>query len=496
MFAYITAQRQPQRTNTMSRKADSSHQISYQGMHTHLSMAVAIALSFTAVQAQAADTAQTYNEIPAAEAAFEYESLDASQKSGGLNADSNVDMPMEKLNDKVFVAQQAKLFLECTQVQSSSARLACFDKVAEQGKTPSYTSTKQPIDLAKTFQSTVSGNPKVILAESQTAMSGTTVKDADTILMTNQQTAASKLKANGNVEIDTETKNEAQILESVGVTQTDIEKFSPLSLSYDLDKNSERGTWTVRPYRPTYLLPLFYTFDPNLSPGTPSQETESSTTNEMRETELKFQLSLKTKVAEDLFDTSADLWFGYTQESHWQVYNEDNSRPFRATDYQPEIFLTQPVTADLPFGGRLRMLGAGAVHHSNGQDDPLSRSWNRAYLMAGAEWGKLSVIPRLWARVNSDSNSDDDNPDIEDYMGYGDIKFLYDLPDQQSLSGTLRYNPSTNKGAAQLDYIYPLSENVNGMVQLFQGYGESIIDYNHENTSIGFGIVLNDWKGL
>ena len=496
MFAHITAQRQPQRTNTMSRKADSLHQISYHGMHTRLSMAVAIALSFTAVQAQAADTTQTYNEIPASEPTFEYTALDVSQKSGGLKADSNVDMPMDKLNDKAFVAQQAKLFVECTQVQSSSARLACFDKVALQGKAPSYTETKQPIDLAKTFQSTVSGNPKVILAESQTAMSGTTVKDADTILMTNQQTAASKLKANGNVEIDTETKNEAQILENVGVTQTDIEKFSPLSLSYDLDQNSERGTWTVRPYRPTYLLPLFYTFDPNLNPGTPSQETESLTTNEMRETELKFQLSLKTKVAEDLFDTSADLWFGYTQESHWQVYNEDNSRPFRATDYQPEIFLTQPVTADLPFGGRLRMLGAGAVHHSNGQDDPLSRSWNRAYLMAGAEWGKLSVIPRLWARVNSDSKSDDDNPDIEDYMGYGDIKFLYDLPDQQSLSGTLRYNPSTNKGAAQLDYIYPLSKNVNGMVQLFQGYGESIIDYNHENTSIGFGIVLNDWKGL
>ena len=116
--------------------------------------------------------------------------------------------------------------------------------------------------------------------------------------------------------------------------------------------------------------------------------------------------------------------------------------------------------------------------------------------MAGAEWGKLSVIPRLWARVNNESSSSEDNPDIEDYMGYGDIKFLYDLPEQQSLSGTLRYNPSTNKGAAQIDYVYPLSKNVNGYVQLFQGYGESIIDYNHENTSIGFGIVLNDWKGF
>jgi len=471
-------------------------QSSYQKAQMPLRIAVALALSCTAIQVQAADDAQTYNELPAPEAAFEYENIDLSQGIDNSAISSDISTQSGKIISKEFIAQQAKLFSECTQVQSSAARLACFDKVAEQGKTPSYTSTKQPIDLAKTFQSTVSGNPKVILAESQTAMSGTTVEDADTILMTNQQTAVSTLEADSNVEVDAETKSEAQILENVGVTQTDIEKFSPLSLSYDLDKNSERGTWTVRPYRPTYLLPLFYTFDPNLSPSTPSQETDPFDSNDIRETELKFQLSLKTKVAEDLFDTSADLWFGYTQESHWQVYNEDNSRPFRATDYQPEIFLTQPVTADLPFGGRLRMLGAGAVLHSNGQDDPLSRSWNRAYLMAGAEWGKLSVIPRLWARVNNESSSDDDNPDIEDYMGYGDIKFLYDLPDEQSISGTLRYNPSTNKGAAQIDYIYPISENVNGMVQLFQGYGESIIDYNHENTSIGFGIVLNDWKGL
>ncbi|MGP9545304.1 phospholipase A [Psychrobacter sp. AOP7-B1-25] len=482
MFAHTITQRQ--------------HQPSYQNANMPLRIAVALALSCTAIQVQAADDSQTYNELPAPEAAFEYEDLDLSQDLDNNVMSSNVSTQSSKIISKEFIAKQAELFSECTQVQSSAARLACFDKVAEQGKTPSYTTTKQPVDLAKTFQSTISGNPKVILAESQTEMSGTTVENADTILMTNQQSAVSKLQESDSVEVETDTKTEAQILENVGVTQTDIEKFSPLSLSYDLDQNSERGTWTVRPYRPTYLLPLFYTLDPNLSPSTPSQEAEPFDSNDIRETELKFQLSLKTKVAEDLFDTSADLWFGYTQESHWQVYNEDNSRPFRATDYQPEIFLTQPVTADLPFGGRLRMLGAGAVHHSNGQDDPLSRSWNRAYLMAGAEWGKLSVIPRLWTRVNNESSSDDDNPDIEDYMGYGDIKFLYDLSDQQSISGTLRYNPSTNKGAAQIDYIYPISDNVNGMVQLFQGYGESIIDYNHENTSIGFGIVLNDWKGI
>ena len=475
MFSHITAQRRPKplitaRKNTL-----------FQTRKHYLNIAVGLALTCFTVQVQAADKTQSDNEFSVPEAAFEFEDYQVSQ-------DANTAAQDRQVVSKEFIAQQAKLFFECTQVQTSAARLACFDKVAEEGKTPSYTTTKQPVDLAKTFQSTLSGNPQVVFVEEKSTIAGANNSATDSV--------ARAPATNEGLDTVGLTQREAQVLENVGVTQKDIEKYTPLSLSYDLDKNSERGTWTVRPYRPTYVLPVFYTFDPNLDPSTPSQETESFTSNDIRNTELKFQLSLKTKVAEDLFDTSADLWFGYTQESHWQVYNEDNSRPFRATDYQPEIFLTQPVTADLPFGGRLRMLGAGAIHHSNGQDDPLSRSWNRAYLMAGAEWGKLSIVPRLWARVNSESSSSEDNPDIEDYMGYGDIKFLYDLPDQQSLSGTLRYNPSTNKGAAQVDYIYPLSENVNGFVQVFQGYGESIIDYNHENTSIGFGIVLNDWKGF
>ena len=481
MFYHITTQRRS--VPLIARPS-----ILLQTKKHYLNIAVGIALTCFSVQVQAANNAESYKELPVAEAAFEYENYEVPQGDDDSSANANTVAQNRKIVSKEFVAQQARLFFECTQVQTSAARLACFDKVAEEGKTPTYTTTKQPVDLAKTFQSTLSGNPQVVFVEEKSTVAGAKTTAAGSV--ESKPVATESL---GTVGL---TQKEAQVLENVGVTRTDIEKYTPLSLSYDLDKNSERGTWTVRPYRPTYVLPLFYTFDPNLNPSTPSQDAESFNSNDIRETELKFQISLKTKVAEDLFDSSADLWFGYTQESHWQVYNEDNSRPFRATDYQPEIFLTQPVTADLPFGGRLRMLGAGAIHHSNGQDDPLSRSWNRAYLMAGAEWGKLSVVPRIWARVNNESSSSEDNPDIEDYMGYGDVKFSYDLPDRQSLSGTLRYNPSTNKGAAQLDYIYPLTENVNGYVQLFQGYGESIIDYNHENTSIGFGIVLNDWKGF
>lgn len=440
---------------------------------TFLSIAIAASLGGSVIQAQAASSDESYKEV--------------------LTTDMARELPQDKKSPKTtvrtenYVANQTNLFFECQELQASTARLACYDKVAQQGKTPSSIETKQPLDLVETLKTTISGSPQVVLAEENVANTISTTENKDDQSSTNESLSTVGL-----------TEREAEVLENVGVTQNDLEKYTTLSLAYDLDQNSERGTWTIRPYRPNYVLPLFYSFDPNLNPtsSNPDEPGQKYTANDVRNTELKFQLSLKSKVAEDLFNTNADLWFGYTQQAHWQVYNEDNSRPFRGTDYQPEIFLTQPVTANLPFGGRLRMLGIGAVHHSNGRSDPISRSWNRAYLMAGAEWGKLSIVPRLWARVNNESDESEDNPDIEDYLGYGDIKFLYDLPKQQSLSGTLRYNPSTNKGAAQIDYVYPLSENVNGYVQLFQGYGESILDYDHENTAIGFGIVLNDWKGF
>ena len=472
MFAPTIRSRQVPRTDVVS-TCDIQPNNFRRRLPTFLSIAIAASLGGSVIQAQAASSDESYKEV--------------------LTTDMARELPQDKKSPKTtvrtenYVANQTNLFFECQELQASTARLACYDKVAQQGKTPSSIETKQPLDLVETLKTTISGSPQVVLAEENVANTISTTENKDDQSSTNESLSTVGL-----------TEREAEVLENVGVTQNDLEKYSTLSLAYDLDQNSERGTWTIRPYRPNYVLPLFYSFDPNLNPtsSNPDEPGQKYTANDVRNTELKFQLSLKSKVAEDLFNTNADLWFGYTQQAHWQVYNEDNSRPFRGTDYQPEIFLTQPVTANLPFGGRLRMLGVGAVHHSNGRSDPISRSWNRAYLMAGAEWGKLSIVPRLWARVNNESDDSEDNPDIEDYLGYGDIKFLYDLPKQQSLSGTLRYNPSTNKGAAQIDYVYPLSENVNGYVQLFQGYGESILDYDHENTAIGFGIVLNDWKGF
>ena len=275
------------------------------------------------------------------------------------------------------------------------------------------------------------------------------------------------------------------------------EIYSPLSQQYDLDKNNENGIFSIREHEPMYLLPAWYRSSPNYTPSTPTRGIVLDDIHtQQKRIETKMQISLKTKIAEDLFGTHADLWAAYTQQSNWQVYNRGKkSAPFRNSDYAPELFLTQPVKANLPFGGKLRMLGVGYIHQSNGQSQPLSRSWNRIYAMAGMEWGKLSVVPRIWTRLDPE-NDKDDNPDIMHYMGYGDIRLAYQFNNKHALSSTLRYNPRHRKGAVQLNYTFPIKGNLKGYVQGFYGYGESLIDYNHKQKGIGVGLMFNGWDAL
>lgn len=379
-------------------------------------------------------------------------------------------------------------FMNCADLKLPAARLACYDKVTT-GEEITLGREKAPLDLVETVKVSFSDlKPTAVFATEDSKVS-----EGDLELAAE----AENLDSPG---APTAFGNEQ--LAKAGITVQDFAAYTPLSLAYDLDKNSEQGTWTVRPHRSIYLLPAYVQYNPNRHPKTPNQDPTDAQFDDYGNKyadnlELKSQISLKTKILEDVFDTNADVWFGYTQQMHWQVYNSEHSRPFRATDYMPEVFITQPVKADLPFNGRLRMLGAGAIHHSNGQSDPWSRSWNRLYLMGGAEWGKFSLQPKIWTHVKEKNNSkSSDNPDITDYYGHGEVKALYDFGRGETLSATGRFNFDTEKGAIELDYTLPLSRDLHGFIQIFHGYGESIIDYNEETTAVGVGLSLNDWKGL
>ncbi|HEX7113371.1 MAG TPA: phospholipase A, partial [Mizugakiibacter sp.] len=104
---------------------------------------------------------------------------------------------------------------------------------------------------------------------------------------------------------------------------------SLLDSRWELSPESKLGNFHLRAYKPVYLLPAFYTSKTNQMPSSPAPDHTVTQSEGLDKTEAKFQLSLKTKIWQGIFGDNGDLWMGYTQTSHWQVYNSDISRPFR-----------------------------------------------------------------------------------------------------------------------------------------------------------------------
>lgn len=257
---------------------------------------------------------------------------------------------------------------------------------------------------------------------------------------------------------------------------------------WELSDATNNGQFRFRPYRPNYFLPWRHSSRPNQQPSSPTQPV--TTAIPIQNDEVRFQLSFKTKLIEGLFDTPTDLWFGYTQQSNWQLYNRGQSSPFRETNYEPELILSTPMNTRL-LGMHWRLLNAGFVHQSNGRANPYSRSWNRFYLQAGLERGNFLLMVRPWYRL-PESSAKDDNPDIRQYMGSGDIKATW-IGENHTLSALGRYSVQGHRGALQLNWVFPVKGRLKGYAEYFNGYGENLIDYNHRQQVMALGVLISTW---
>lgn len=282
--------------------------------------------------------------------------------------------------------------------------------------------------------------------------------------------------------------------------------FSEMSRFWELEAGSNCGTFGIRGYRPISLA-WIGSDSVNTQPTSPSPGHSATTSTPFRSSETRIQLSVRTKIAEGLLTRGHELlrdsiWFGYTQQSNWQLFSGDLSRPFRTTDHEPEITYIYPTDAQLAGGWRLRYSGISLIHQSNGQPLPLSRSWNRTALMMGVEKGNVyRVQARLWQRLKEDS-SDDDNPDISDKIGRAELAGFWNVNSQNTLGATWRHSlTSGDGGSVRLEWLKNLGEastvgSRNGLrfhTQLFSGYGDSLIDYNRRRTVISVGLSLVDW---
>ena len=270
---------------------------------------------------------------------------------------------------------------------------------------------------------------------------------------------------------------------------------SSLGERWELDPGTKQGRYVLRPYKPMYVLPLRWSSDPNEQPTSDGQGNSLAEPVDLRSIEAEFQISLKSKIWETIAGTNVDLWLAYTQSSHWQVYSPQLSRPFRETNYEPEVFAIWGFDQPLAFGWRARFLGLGINHQSNGRNEPASRSWNRIIAQAGFERGDWSVLVRPWWRLREDVE-DDDNPGIEDWIGRGELivtrraaGHVATLQLRHSLRGGDR-----SRGSLALDWAYPLSSYLKGHLRVSSGYGETLIDFNHRQTTIGLGVSLVEWQ--
>lgn len=282
----------------------------------------------------------------------------------------------------------------------------------------------------------------------------------------------------------------AAIKDTIAQATKTEQPVSLLEQRLDTEQAGEYNPFTLTAHRRNYLLPVTYNSNTNGQPFDVDND-------EVENLEVKFQISFKFPIWNNIIG-DADLWGAYTNVSFWQAYNDSHSSPFRDSNHEPEMFLA--------FQGKRTFLGfqntyntLGIVHQSNGQNGTRSRSWNRVYLHSSFECGNLAISFKPWYRLAEDKKSSatdasgDDNPDMDRFMGYGEISADYKLNDQV-FSVLLRNNlrKSGNKGAVQVDWTFPLSRHLKGYIQYFNGYGESLIDYNASVNRIGIGLVLTD----
>ncbi len=317
-------------------------------------------------------------------------------------------------------------------------------------------------------------------------------------------------------EIDSSTDKEGEAF-AIAKMDTNTPETKKLADSF-----YSGGFFGLQPYDTNYVLPISYATekypnvlaDTNRNNFTPQQlEQYGHYDNNV---EVEFQISLKKPLTYDLFGWNEYITAAYTQKVWWQLYSD--SGPFRETNYLPEVFMNIPTSESVDLASGLKAVKFGFLHESNGREGYRSRSWNRLYLTGLWQWDNLFLASRIWHRISEDEKYEgyyegevdpatgeednnflgDDNPNIEDYLGYGDIKIDY-LYKEHQIGSLLRYNfgsGGSQRGAVEVDWSYPFfdSENTFWYAKVFSGYGESLIDYDRSVTKTSFGFSFS--RGL
>jgi len=260
---------------------------------------------------------------------------------------------------------------------------------------------------------------------------------------------------------------------------------SPLNDRIEGIKATQELDYVITPYKPNYLMAA-YNPDPN---NAPFQEAFPDEEIDFNPAEVKFQISFMFPVVHNIFGDDGSLYVAYTNRSFWQVFDSELSSPFRETNHEPEVWLQFSRKKKI-LGLTSRLTAFGFNHQSNGRNEPISRSWNRLFARFIFEKGHFVFSVKPWIIVGSR----DGNPDIRDFMGNIEVRGAYKF-DRHTISLMLRNNLQSgfSKGTFEVDWSFPIYRRVRGYAQYFNGYGESLIDYNVHTNTVGVGLAFTDY---
>ena len=238
--------------------------------------------------------------------------------------------------------------------------------------------------------------------------------------------------------------------------------------------------YTIALYKPSYVIPAYYTEKPDFSAygnSTPDDQT-------LDRMEFKGQISFLVPIVKQIAGSKMQLDMSYTQLSYWQVYAK--SQYFRETDYTPALFISDNFINNWQYD-------LGLKHQSNGRGGEYERSWNRLFgdvIFARNNW-MVDIEP--WILIFKNDSSNLHNPDIRQYMGNGQIQFAYKWGKSTfALMSRNNLQSRFKRGAVEFDWSYPVLPHFSLFLQEFNGYGQSLIEYNHYTNSIGIGFALNN----
>jgi outer membrane phospholipase A len=215
----------------------------------------------------------------------------------------------------------------------------------------------------------------------------------------------------------------------------------------------------------------------------------------------KFQISLRFRLFDDRGRLASrlpwidDLYLSFSQTSLWDL--GELSKPFKDSSYRPRLFFANYDLARY-LDGKLRLgLETGLGHESNGKEGDESRSYNMLYARPTLTFGDPDGFRAYFAPLIHNYIAESDNPDIADYRGYVDWLFGVGSKGGLDFWGVLRKGTRSDYGSVELSASYPLSKLSGGdltgwlMLQYFNGYGESLLDYNRKlDSQLRLGIAI------